>query len=535
MTRFGSRTLLRQALPSLAIASLAASVTLNQAAGQVRLTTGNSSPLIECSALGGRAVLIADSFPRNAPPFNVSPLAVNLPVSGGVLVAQLPGGPVSCATGATAGALADPCCVIVSNQAGGGGWLYTPDDNTPAASTLRFLPAFTFTSYGSCVYRVFSRTGPPENPVYVTSSTNEAVVGLRPVAVDDVDLQVNTFVVGAPIEIDVFQNDLVGDDGDATPEITDYLLLSVGPNLTAGPFGGPIVFTVGSAVYVPPTQTSRPKIRITPGFTGCGVGEVRYRLVGACRQSAIDDGRGDVFSAAADYLSNPATVKYRIIDPSAPTPTANADAPAPFAIGGPYLVDILGNDDFEGAPADAQVQVLGGATGGSFTWVPANGAVPGHLKFVPNFSACGTGTCLYRVTDACGGVSLPAAVSVSVVLAEADCDQNCVPDAVQPDCDDDGIPDTCDGPCGNCNVNRRNPGSLLLYPVFDDRAANSTLAAITNTAIPGVQGPGGLLVGTVDVEFVFIRRYGPEGQDLQCVEWNATRRLTPSDTFAFMT
>lgn len=538
MTRLGLCIRLRPQLVSFAFAGAAIFFASGVAAGQSRASLDGftAGVGVDCSTPGGRAVLISDSFARNAPPFRVFPIALNNPAAGGVLVAQIPGGPANCATGAAAGALADACCVIVSNQAGGGGWLYTPNDGNPAASELRFLPSQTYTSYGSCVYRVFSRTGTPEKPIYVASSTNKAAVCLRPVAVDDIDLAQNTFEVGEPIEIEVFANDIVGNDGDATPEISDFLLLEFGPLLTEGPNDGPIVFTVGQAEYVPPTQQDpRLRIRITPGFTGCGVGEVRYRLVAACREAAQADGQGDIFSAPADYLSNPATVRYRVVDPNAPDPVAQNDAPAPFALGSQYLVPILGNDNFQGAAADLQVQVLGGATGGSFTYVPPAGQVPGHLRFTPSFSTCGTGTCSYTLTDACGNTSAPANVSVSIALGVADCDANCIPDSEQPDCDENGIPDSCDGPCGDCNINRRNPGSLLLFPVFDDRAEVATLGVVTNAHVGGAPGPGGLLAGTVDVEFIFIRRYGLQNQDLGCTERNVTRRLTPNDTYAFLT
>jgi hypothetical protein len=84
-------------------------------------------------------------------------------------------------------------------------------------------------------------------------------------------------------------------------------------------------------------------------------------------------------------------------------------------------------------------------------------------------------------------------------------------------------------------VARDIPGSLLLYPRFDNRQNHLTLVTVTNTNCDFSQGPGTLLNGTVDVEFVYIGRYGPGGQDLPCLETNRTRRLTPCDTITLTT
>ena len=131
----------------------------------------------------------------------------------------------------------------------------------------------------------------------------------------------------------------------------------------------------------------------------------------------------------------------------------------------------------------------------------------------------------------------------------ADCDNNGVPDECQPDCDDDGIPDVCepdcdnngipndcDEPCPQCEENGyRIPGSLLLYPLFDNRQGFLTLVTVTNTNCNAGPNANGLLNGTVDVEFVYIGRYGPGGIDLPCLETNRTRRLSPCDTFTAYT
>jgi len=79
------------------------------------------------------------------------------------------------------------------------------------------------------------------------------------------------------------------------------------------------------------------------------------------------------------------------------------------------------------------------------------------------------------------------------------------------------------------------PGSLLLFPRYDNRPNNLTLVTVTNTNCSFEQGPGQLFAGSVDVEFVYIGRYGPNGTDLPCFETNITRRLTPCDTITVVT
>jgi hypothetical protein len=120
---------------------------------------------------------------------------------------------------------------------------------------------------------------------------------------------------------------------------------------------------------------------------------------------------------------------------------------------------------------------------------------------------------------------------------EPDCDKDGIPDACEVgDCDGDGIPNDCDDPCPQCEeVGFRRPGSLLLYPIFDNRAGDVTLVTVTNENCDHTPIAGGLFAGTVDVEFVYIGRYGPNNTDLPCLEVNRTRRLSPCDTLTAWT
>jgi hypothetical protein len=84
-------------------------------------------------------------------------------------------------------------------------------------------------------------------------------------------------------------------------------------------------------------------------------------------------------------------------------------------------------------------------------------------------------------------------------------------------------------------VARDVPGSLLLFPRYDNRPNNLTLITVTNTNCDFTEAGLNLFAGTVDVEFVYIGRYGPNGSDLPCLETNTTRRLTPCDTLSVVT
>jgi len=81
-------------------------------------------------------------------------------------------------------------------------------------------------------------------------------------------------------------------------------------------------------------------------------------------------------------------------------------------------------------------------------------------------------------------------------------------------------------------ANGRNPASLLLYPEFDNRRYDLTLVTVTNTNTG--QNPDGSN-GTIKVEFVYIGRYGQQGESLSCLETNRTETLTANDTLSVVT
>ena len=100
---------------------------------------------------------------------------------------------------------------------------------------------------------------------------------------------------------------------------------------------------------------------------------------------------------------------------------------------------------------------------------------------------------------------------------EPDCDENGVPDDCEPDSDGDGLPDACDAP-EVCGYDR--PGSLLVFPEFDNRTGRTTIVSVTNTDL--LPSPEGILL-----RFVYIRSTG-------CVFFDRRDALTPGDTLTFL-
>ncbi|MFT7669990.1 MAG: hypothetical protein ACI8X5_002697 [Planctomycetota bacterium] len=75
----------------------------------------------------------------------------------------------------------------------------------------------------------------------------------------------------------------------------------------------------------------------------------------------------------------------------------------------------------------------------------------------------------------------------------------------------------------------RNPGSLLIYPEFDNRSGTVTILTVTNIDTAD-------RAASVDVEFVYVGRFnGPDNTDEHCREFNRTETLTPADTFTCLT
>lgn len=91
------------------------------------------------------------------------------------------------------------------------------------------------------------------------------------------------------------------------------------------------------------------------------------------------------------------------------------------------------------------------------------------------------------------------------------------------------------GLASSAMANGRNPGSLLLFPEFDNRQADLTLVTVTNTNSDTTPVAGNALAGTVKVEYVYIGKYSVGGGPLECLEFNRTETLTPNDTLTVIT
>ena len=65
-----------------------------------------------------------------------------------------------------------------------------------------------------------------------------------------------------------------------------------------------------------------------------------------------------------------------------------------------------------------------------------------------------------------------------------------------------------------------------MFPEFDNRQGDLTLLTVSNVTDFG---------SDVNVEFVYIGRYGPTGLELDCLEYNRTHTLTPRDTLSVIT
>jgi hypothetical protein len=83
----------------------------------------------------------------------------------------------------------------------------------------------------------------------------------------------------------------------------------------------------------------------------------------------------------------------------------------------------------------------------------------------------------------------------------------------------------------------RNPGSLLLYPEFDNTRGVATVVTVTNTNsdVTPLNDGSGLMAGDVNVHFIYVGRTGMNGYDLACQEFDRTEHLTPNDTLSVIT
>jgi len=76
--------------------------------------------------------------------------------------------------------------------------------------------------------------------------------------------------------------------------------------------------------------------------------------------------------------------------------------------------------------------------------------------------------------------------------------------------------------------NGRNPGSLLMFPEFDNTVGTRTVVTVTNLDTVMTNDP-------IEVEFMYIGKYDTNGDSIGCLEFNRTETLTPADTITLLT
>jgi hypothetical protein len=82
----------------------------------------------------------------------------------------------------------------------------------------------------------------------------------------------------------------------------------------------------------------------------------------------------------------------------------------------------------------------------------------------------------------------------------------------------------------------RNPGSLLVFPEFDNRAGDLTILTVTNTNTDFSHNQQtNLANGAVKVHFIYVGRFDSLGNPIPCLEFDREILLTPGDTFTFST
>lgn len=177
----------------------------------------------------------------------------------------------------------------------------------------------------------------------------------------------------------------------------------------------------------------------------------------------------------------------------------------------PFSADIM--NLFVGAGSfDIDVDAIGSAS--------ATG--PGNvvIQFTTSAAADITVTYEYQGVIDCNDNGIPDEDDIAN-MTSPDCNSNGIPDECEFDCDDDGIPDDCDpDECPCFEFNRRQPGSLLLFPEYRTGPGRVTLYTVTNANCE--------VFGVTDIEFRYI-----DGET--CAESNQSEFLTPCDTYTYLT
>lgn len=304
-------------------------------------------------------------------------------------------------------------------------------------------------------YVVLDETGCASNEAVVTLTITP--VNARPVARDDFARSVE----GAAIEIDVLKSGLPEEDfdpdGDAVcgSPLDPCSVTLMTPSGAELSLGQLVATECGRFVYTPDES---------PGAGETLTDRFRY---------TVRDKEG--------LESDPAVVTIELLGPRPEAPIAVDD----FAVTdfpAPVEIDVLAND------TDANDDLLPGSL--MIVEPPDCGEAvvqDGIVVFTPEDGACGECSFTYSIEDETG---LQATATVVVDVR-------------------------CECPIGPRD--RRRPGSLLLYPMFDSRTGAATFVTVTNT------DP----VNSVEVEFYYVN-----GED--CSHFDRRHLLSPNDTLTVL-
>jgi len=88
----------------------------------------------------------------------------------------------------------------------------------------------------------------------------------------------------------------------------------------------------------------------------------------------------------------------------------------------------------------------------------------------------------------------------------------------------------------NALADGRKPGSLLIFPEFDNRVGDVSMLTVTNTSTDMTHDPvTNLPSGSVRVHFIYVGRVDASGNPVPCLEFDRQALLTPGDTYTFLT
>ena len=358
------------------------------------------------------------------------------------------------------------------------------DISVVADGTGGFDVTFADPTYcGECTfeYRVSDRPDPPADDTGWLWS-NWATVGLEvwtdnhgPVAMDDDypcdGLDVEIIEDGGPYPLPVADND---SDPDTKPCGNELDLGSI--RIVVPPQHG--------TVEVPPVAPDG-TVLYTPDPDYCGPDSFVYRIWDTADQAVYGDLYSDTATVTLEVCSvNDAPVA---VDDYKKT---YVDTPVTIAVcGNDYDIDELFNPPC-GAPLDCttvtvvQAPTCEGFPGGA---VADDSAGDGTILFTPPPGYSGTCSFTYTVRDTDGLISNEATVTVDI----------------NPSCP---------------TANRRQPGSLLLFPEFDNRGGMTTILTVTNTSFDR----------SVAARFTY-------RAETDCSPFERIVELTPHDTLSLIT